>query len=72
MQENSNKTNRLLTVIAGLLVRGNGKGKETRSLKEQIEVLADLGVRPIEIAEILGRPAKYVNKELSRIRKMKK
>ena len=63
-------TNRLLGVIIGLLVRQGNEG--TPSLRQQIETLSDLGLRPSEIASILGRSSTHVNKELTGIRKSKK
>jgi hypothetical protein len=42
------------------------------SLKQQIEILYGLRLRPSEIAEILGRSATHINKELSAIRKTQK
>ena len=60
-------TNRLLKVIIALLLRE--KKEQTLKLKQQIEILNDLGLRPTEIAEILGRTSTYINKELSGIRK---
>jgi hypothetical protein len=62
-------TNRLLKVIIALLLRGS---EDAPNLRRQIEVLADLGLKPVEIAEILGRTNIYVNKELSGIRKGRK
>ncbi len=63
-------TNKLLKVVISLMVRKeNG---EARSLKEQIEILSDLGLQPKEISEILGRSNTYVNKELVGIRRSKK
>ena len=65
-------TNRLLKVIIALMLRP--KDDRTMSLRQQIEVLYGLGIRPSEIAEILGRTPTHVNKELSvsGIRKRKK
>jgi hypothetical protein len=63
-------TNRLLGVIIALLLRQSED--ETPSLKQQIETLDELGLRPSEIASILGRTSTHVNKELSGIRKAKK
>lgn len=60
-------TNRLLKVMIALLVRGSDE--KPRSLKDQITILSDLGMRPVEIAETLGRSATHVNKELSGVRK---
>jgi IS30 family transposase len=63
-------TNRLLRVIVALLLRR--KDEQTFTLREQIEILSDLGVKPAEIAEILGRTNTYIYKELSGIRKRNK
>ena len=63
-------TNKLLMVIIALLLRR--KDAEILTLRQQIELLTDLGIRPAEIAEILGRTNSYVNKELSGIRKNRK
>ena len=63
-------TNRLLGVIIAILLRQGQEGPP--SLKGQIETLSDLGLRPSEIASILGRSSTHVNKELSGIRKSKK
>jgi hypothetical protein len=43
--------------------------EDTLTLRQQIQILDDLGVKPSEIAGILGRSNVYVNKELSGIRK---
>lgn len=63
-------TNKLLQVIVALLLRR--KDEQTFTLRQQIEILSDLGMKPAEIAEILGRTNIYVNKELSGIRKRNK
>ncbi len=60
-------TNKLLRVIVALLLRK--RDEQTLTLRQQIEVLNDLGIKPVEIAEILGRSNTYINKELSGIRK---
>lgn len=62
--------NKMLKVIVALLLKR--KDQETYSLKEQIEVLNGLGIRPMEIAEILGRTQSYIGKELVEIRKKSK
>ena len=62
-------TNRLLRVIIALLLRR--KDQEVLTLKQQISTLNDLGLRPTEMAQILGRSRNYINKELSQIRKRK-
>ncbi len=63
----SGSTDRLLKVIVALLVRQ--PDKELAPLKKQIEILSNLGMRPVEIAETLGRTQTHINKELAGIRK---
>ncbi|TSC57216.1 MAG: hypothetical protein Greene041679_377 [Parcubacteria group bacterium Greene0416_79] len=63
-------TNKLLRVIVALLLRR--RDEQVLTLRQQIEVLDGLGVKPLEIAEILGRTNTYINKELSVIRKSRK
>lgn len=63
-------TNRLLKVIVALLLRG--KDEQALTLRQRIEILDDLGLKPVEIAEILGRTNIHVNKELTGIRKSRK
>jgi hypothetical protein len=63
-------TNKLLKVIVALLLRG--KSDEALTLRQRIEVLSDVGLKPAEIANIIGRTNTYVNKELSGIRKTRK
>lgn len=69
-KDNLKSTNRLLQVIIVLLLRR--KDPETFTLRQQIEILNDLGLKPLEIAEILGRNNNYINKELSKLRKDRK
>lgn len=56
-------TNRLLKVIIALMLRP--REAKALSLKQQIEVLYNLGFGPSEIAEILGKTPSHINKELS-------
>jgi hypothetical protein len=74
-QENSGNpkfasTDRLLMVIVGLLVRQ--EQEVMISLRRQVEILNNLGMRPVEIAGALGKSSTYVNKELSGLRKSAK
>ncbi len=62
-------TNRLLKVIIAVLIRS---GERQMSLKDQIQTLDSLGLRPAEIAEILGKTNTHVSKELSGVRKKSK
>ena len=59
-------TNRLLKVVIAVLIRG---GENPMPLKQQIETLNGLGLRPVEIAAILGKTSTHINKELSGLRK---
>jgi DNA-binding transcriptional MerR regulator len=68
--ETLQSTNKLLRVIVALLLRR--KDEQVLTLKQQIQILDDLGMRPAEIAEILGRKNTHINKELSGIRKSRK
>lgn len=65
------ETNKLLKVVIALLVRGNEQDK-VASLRDQISILAGLGLTPSDIAEILGRSGNYINKELSELRRINK
>jgi DNA-directed RNA polymerase specialized sigma24 family protein len=67
--DSQTSTNKLLGVMIALLLRQGQDGPP--SLKQQIETLSDLGLRPSEIASILGRSSTHVNKELTGIRKGK-
>ena len=69
-KDEQKSTNRLLRVIIALLLRR--KDEDTLTLRQQIEILNDLGLKPLEIAEILGRSNIYVNKELSELRKSRR
>lgn len=69
-KDNAESTNRLLKVMIALMLRG--KEDATPTLRQQIRTLTELGIKPFEIAEILGRSSTYVNKELVGIRKESK
>ena len=68
--ETLESTNRLLRVIVSLLLRRDGD--QPMTLKQQIEILDRLGMRPTEIAATLGRKPTHINKELAGIRKAQK
>lgn len=72
--ENSLKTyflelSKRLGVIISLLLRMVPREGPTISLKEQVRVLDGFGIRPRDIADILGRTATHVSKELAGFRK---
>ena len=66
-KDNIESTNRLLKVMIALMLRGQEEA--TPTLRQQVKPLSELGMKPIEIAEILGKSSGYVNKELAGIRK---
>jgi hypothetical protein len=69
-QSGLESTNKLLRVIIALLLRR--KDDQVPTLRQQIEILHKLGVKPAEIADILGRTNTYISKELSLIRSSQK
>ncbi len=60
---------RSLKALLGLIV--SIRDDKPLSLRERIARLHDLGFKPKEISEILGRTGKFVSKELSELRKIK-
>lgn len=70
MSTNANEsTNRLIRVMIALMLR---RDEHPLNLKQQVEILDGLGMKPSEIAETLGKTGTYINKELSGIRKGRK
>lgn len=67
---NIESTNRLLMVIIALMLRP--RGDKAPTLRQQIEILSDLGLKPMEIAAVLGKTSGHINKELTGIRKSRK
>lgn len=63
------EVNKRLGVIIALLLKSLPKSSDTMSLRDQIQLLSELGIRPKDIAEILGRTQTYVGKELVNLRK---
>ena len=63
--------NKRLGVMIALLLRTIPTEGSSMSLREQISLLSEIGVRPKDIAEFLGRTQTYVNKELAGLRKGK-
>ena len=68
--ESLESTNRLLRVMICLMLRRDGD--QPMTLKQQVEILNKLGMRPTEIAATLGRTPTHINKELAGIRKAQK
>jgi DNA-binding CsgD family transcriptional regulator len=70
--DHSIELNKRLGVVIALLLRSLPKPGEGLSLRDQVCLLSELGMRPKDIADILGRTPTYVSKELTTIRKNKK
>lgn len=63
--------NKRLGVMISLFLHMVPREKPDISLKEKVRILDDLGMRPRDIAEILGRTQPHINKELAGLRKEK-
>lgn len=63
------ETNDLLRIVAGLLLDATGDSQ--LSTRDKVAKLAKLGVKPNEIAKIIGKTGNHVNKELTALRKQK-
>lgn len=60
-----------LDIITALLLRSLPQ-KEELKFKDQVRLLNDLKIRPVDISRITGRTQGHVGKELVAIRKEKK
>ena len=58
--------------MIALLLRMLPQDKKAPTLRGQIAILEDLGIKPAEIARIIGRSSNYVRVELTAIRKGQK
>lgn len=56
--------NRNLEVIVGLLLRSL-PDSGTASLRDRVRMLKAMGMRPKDMAKVLGKSANHINKELS-------
>jgi len=63
--------NKNMRVMIAIQLKLLGKGGKELSLRNQIGLLSDLGVRPVDIAGILNRKPRFINKELNFIKKTK-
>ncbi len=66
------EVNKKLEVVIALLLKMVPAENNGLSMRDQIALLDNLKIRPVEIAEIIGRNPSYVNKELVGIRKNRK
>jgi hypothetical protein len=69
MAEEMDSTNRLLRVIIALLMEDS---EAFPKLRQRVDFLSKSGLKPAEIAKILGKTNTYVNKELSSLRGSRK
>jgi hypothetical protein len=60
---------RRLDAMIGLLLLGLERDGRKPPLRAQISTLSGAGLRPTEIAAILGKKVGYITKELSVVRK---
>ena len=68
MEELLESIKKRLEVLIYLTIRDE-RDDTPRSLRKQIALLSGLKLKPTEIAEILGKTAGHINKELSGIRR---
>jgi hypothetical protein len=64
--------NKKMGVVIALLLRSVSRDTAVLPLKEQIAILDGLGVRPVDIAAIVGKTPSHVNKELVAVRRSAK
>lgn len=64
--------NERMGVMISLLLRMVQQDKSSISLKDQVRILDNLGLRPKDIANILRRTQPHINKELVGIRKRRR
>ena len=63
--------NKNMRVMIAIQLKSLDRGGKELSLRDQIGLLNDLGVRPVDIAGILNRNPRFINKELNFIKKSK-
>ncbi len=69
--ESLQEVSRRIEVIIALLIRTRHPERVSVPLREQVWTLHELGLKPSQIAQILGRSSSYVNKELSGLRRQR-
>jgi hypothetical protein len=69
MNNDMESTNQLLRVIISLLLH---QSESFKTLRQKVDFLDQAGMKPTEIAKLVGRTNTYVNKELAGIRKARK
>jgi hypothetical protein len=66
------KIEKLLAVIVSLLLDMISEEDEELTIRNKVRKLHNLGMRPVDIATIIGRTQTHVNKELVTIKRPKK
>jgi hypothetical protein len=66
------EVNKRMGVIISLLLQLIPKEGSALSLKDQVRMLDSFGMRPKDMANILGRTQSHINKELAGVRKKAK
>ena len=64
-----NDIKKRLEVMINLLLQAKPQDSVELSLREQIELLHNFGLKPKEISDILQRSSTYINKEIFELRK---
>lgn len=58
-----------LDALINVLLETAGKNGTPAPMVERIRILHESGMRPVDIAKVLGKKMSYITKELSRIKK---
>jgi hypothetical protein len=58
-----------LDVLIGLVIQNVQREGKNVNIRGQIQILSGLGLRPAEIAGVLGKSNTFVNKELTLLRR---
>jgi hypothetical protein len=59
-----------LDALINVIFETGGKNGTAVQMVTRIRILHQAGMRPVEISKILGKKVAYINKELSRMRKV--
>jgi hypothetical protein len=69
MENENESTNQLLRVIIALLLE---QSESFSTLKQKVAFLDGIGLRPVDIAKVLGKTNTHITKELTGIRKARR
>ena len=68
-REQLHEITKRLDVLIGLVIQNVQRDGKNANIRGQIQILSGLGLRPAEIAGILGKTNSFVNKELTLLRR---